>query len=149
MTAVDTNILVYTRRQDSPHHKAAALDIKGLAEGTAPWMIPWPCIHEFLSVSTNPGIFKSPTPPEIAILQVEIWMESPTLRLLTESTGYWNHLRATFLSGKLRGALWAGVGGCGEMSLIYSILKGSGCDGAKFIENEYFMRMHWNNAGAN
>ena len=104
MTAVDTNILVYTRRQDSPHHKAAALAIKSLAEGTAPWMIPWPCIHEFLSVSTNPGIFKSPTPPEIAILQVEIWMESPTLRLLTESTGYWNHLRATFLTGKLRGA---------------------------------------------
>lgn len=104
MTAVDTNILVYTHRQDSPHHKAAALALKRLAEGTAPWMIPWPCIHEFLSVSTNPRIFKSPTPPEIAILQVEIWMESPTLRLLTESTGYWNHLRDTFLGGKLKGA---------------------------------------------
>ncbi len=62
MTAVDTNFLISTHRHDSPHHKAAAL-------------------------ATNPTIFKSPTPPEIAILQVEIWMESPTLRLLTESTG--------------------------------------------------------------
>ena len=104
MTAVDTNILVYSHRQDSPHHEAAALAIMRLAEGTAPWVIPWPCIHEFLSVSTNPRIFKSPSPPEIAILQVEIWMESPTLRLLTESTGYWSQLRATFLGGKLKGA---------------------------------------------
>lgn len=31
-------------------------------------------------------------------------MESPTLRLLGESTEYWNELRAAFLSGKLAGA---------------------------------------------
>ena len=31
-------------------------------------------------------------------------MESPTLRLLQEPTGYWSQLRATFLSGKLAGA---------------------------------------------
>jgi toxin-antitoxin system PIN domain toxin len=104
MTAVDTNVLVYAHRQDSPHHKAAALAIKRLAEGTGPWGIPWPCVHEFLSVSTNPRIFKRPSPPEVAILQVEIWMESPTLRLLSESTGYWNELRTTFLGGKLTGA---------------------------------------------
>lgn len=104
MTAVDTNILIYAHRQDSPQHKAAALAIQHLAEGAAPWGIPWPCVHEFLSVSTNPKIFKPPSPPEIAILQVEIWMESPTLRLLPESTGYWSELRATFLGGKLTGA---------------------------------------------
>ena len=104
MTAVDTNILVYAHRQDSPHHEAAASAIKRLAEGTAPWGIPWPCVHEFLSVSTNLRIFKPPSPPEIAILQVEIWMESPTLRLLPEPAGYWSELRTAFLGGKLKGA---------------------------------------------
>ncbi|MBI4909596.1 MAG: PIN domain-containing protein [Acidobacteria bacterium] len=104
MIAVDTNVLVYAHRQDTPYHKAAALAIKRLAEGTAPWGIPWPCVHEFLSVSTNPRIFKPPSPPAIAIQQVEIWMESPTLRILGESTGYWNELRGTFLAGKLAGA---------------------------------------------
>lgn len=104
MIAVDTNVLVYAHRQDSLHHKAAAVAIKRLAEGTAPWGIPWPCVHEFLSVSTNPRIFKPPSPAKIAILQVEIWMESPTLRLLPESTGYWSELRAAVLGGKLMGA---------------------------------------------
>ena len=101
MIAVDTNILVYAHRQDSPNHKAAASAIKRLAEGAALWGIPWPCVHEFLSVTTNRRIFKLPSPPEIAIQQVEIWMESPTLRLLQESAGYWNNLRETFLGGKL------------------------------------------------
>lgn len=36
MTAVDTNILVYAHRQDSPHNEAAASAIKRLAEGMAP-----------------------------------------------------------------------------------------------------------------
>ncbi len=60
-------------------------------------------MHEFISVSTNPKIFLRPSPPEVALKQVEIWMESPTLRLLGEPGGYWNELRATFLTGKLRG----------------------------------------------
>ncbi len=103
MIAVDTNILVYAHRADAPNHEAAALAIKRLAEGAAPWGIPWPCIHEFLSVTTNSRIFKQPSPPKTAILQVEIWMESPTLRLLSEPAGYWNELRRAFLDGKLAG----------------------------------------------
>ncbi|MEN6320242.1 MAG: type II toxin-antitoxin system VapC family toxin [Syntrophaceae bacterium] len=45
MIAVDTNILVYAHREDSPwHDKAYALIIE-LAEGRIRWAIPWPCIH--------------------------------------------------------------------------------------------------------
>jgi toxin-antitoxin system PIN domain toxin len=103
MIAIDTNILVYAHRADSPHHIAAASAVKGLAEGGAPWAIPWPCVHEFLSVSTNLKIFRPPSPSEIALQQVEIWMECPTLRLLGEPSGYWQELRAALLTGKLRG----------------------------------------------
>lgn len=53
MTAIDTNILAYAHRQDSPHHTAAEQAARILAEGNSPWAIPWPCIHEFLSVSTK------------------------------------------------------------------------------------------------
>jgi len=104
MIAVDTNILIYGHRGDLPHHRAAAEAIRRLAEGSAPWGIPWPCVHEFLSVATNPRIFLAPSPPAVAIRQVEIWMESPTLRLLSEPDGYWAGLRAAFLAGKFMGA---------------------------------------------
>ena len=62
MIALDTNILVYAHRADSPWHEAAYQSIVNLAQGEAFWGIPWPCIHEFLAVVTHPRIYAPPTP---------------------------------------------------------------------------------------
>ena len=40
MIAVDTNILVYAHREESPFHEIAAVRIAALAEGPAAWAIP-------------------------------------------------------------------------------------------------------------
>jgi hypothetical protein len=77
MIAVDSNLLVYAHREDSPWHHAAYVRIVELAEGSAAWAIPWPCIHEFLSIVTHPRIYTPPTPLAKAIDQVEAWLESP------------------------------------------------------------------------
>ena len=61
MIAVDTNILVYSVREDSPWHTAALAAVRSLAEGDPAWAIPWPCIHEFLAVVTHPRIYRPPT----------------------------------------------------------------------------------------
>ena len=42
MIAVDTNLLVYAHRKDSQWHAVAEPAVRSLAEGTAPWAIPWP-----------------------------------------------------------------------------------------------------------
>ena len=55
MIAVDTNLLVYAHREDSPWHDDAYARIRELAEGPASWGVPWPCIHEFLAIVTHPG----------------------------------------------------------------------------------------------
>jgi predicted nucleic acid-binding protein len=87
--AVDTNILIYAHREDSPFHDAAFRRVAGLAEGPAVWAIPWPCVHEFLAIVTHPRIYAPPTPLARALHQVDAWLESPTLALLAErrSTG--------------------------------------------------------------
>ena len=105
MIALDSNILVYSVREDSPWHRQALDCVRGLAEGARPWAIPWPCIHEFLAIATHPRIYKPPTPLADAILQVDHWMESPTLRLLGEDSGYWEHLKALLSNGKAAGPL--------------------------------------------
>ena len=61
MIAVDTNLLVYAHREDSPWHDAAYGSIVELAEGRGPWAIPWPCLHEFLAIVTHPKIYAPPT----------------------------------------------------------------------------------------
>jgi len=104
LIAVDTNILVYAHREDSPWHEAAYACIKELAEASAPWVIPWPCIHEFLSIVTHPGLYRPPTPLKRALEQVEAWVESPSLVLLSESEGYWSELKSLIQAGKVSGA---------------------------------------------
>jgi toxin-antitoxin system PIN domain toxin len=103
LIAVDTNILVYAHREDSPFYPSAARCITELAEGNAPWAIPWPCLHEFIAIVTHPRIYRPPTPLAAACDQVEAWIESPSLTLLTEAEGYWTWLRSTAISGQTTG----------------------------------------------
>ncbi|MGH7403480.1 MAG: type II toxin-antitoxin system VapC family toxin [Candidatus Rokuibacteriota bacterium] len=104
MIAVDTNLLVYAHREDSPWHDAAAARITELAEDRTPWAIPWPCVHEFVGVVTHPRIYVPPTPLPAAIGQIEAWLEAPGLVLLAEVEGYWSELRAALEAGRILGA---------------------------------------------
>ena len=103
MIAVDTNILVYAHREDSPFHEAASRRVAELAEGLANWAIPWPCLHEFLAIVTHPRIYAPPTPLRRALDQVEAWLESPTLVLLTESLAHWPTLREFLAKARVAG----------------------------------------------
>ena len=103
MIAIDTNILVYSVREDSPWHRAALACVRRLAEGQGIWAIPWPCLHEFLAIVTHPKIYRPPTPLADAIHQAGYWMESPTLRLIGEPPGYWEHLTSMLTAAKVTG----------------------------------------------
>ena len=105
MIAVDTQILVYSQREDSPWHRDALACLRSLAEGDSPWAIPWPCIHEFLAVVTHPRIYRPPTPMSDALQQVDYWVESPSLRLIGEAAGYWDHLKPIVSRGQAVGPL--------------------------------------------
>jgi hypothetical protein len=104
MIAVDTNLLVYAHRKDSPWHEQSSVRLVDLAEGAAPWAIPTACLHEFLAIVTHPRIYRPPTPLAVALDQVEAWRESPSLVLLTETEGYWATLRRVLERSKTAGA---------------------------------------------
>lgn len=103
MIAVDTQLLVYAHRPDSPFHETAVAVVRQLAEGPASWALPWPCIHEYYSVVTHPRIYAPSTPPTMAIDQIAAWLESPTLHLLAETPDHWTYLSGLLTGGKLTG----------------------------------------------
>lgn len=103
MIAVDTNILVHAHRADSAWHGVAARRLRELAEGSATWAVPWPCLHEFLSVVTHPRIFAPPSTAQQAAHQVNAWLESPTVVLLHESPDYWTLLEKQLARGRIAG----------------------------------------------
>jgi uncharacterized protein len=102
--AIDTNILVYSHRKDVPWHDAARRVVTRLAESGEPWAIPWTCVHEFFAVVTNRRAFKIPSPPRVAIEQIEIWMESPSLQLIGEGARYWRHLVELVETARIEGS---------------------------------------------
>lgn len=104
MIAVDTNILVYAHREDSPFHEPASLAISELAEGAGIWAIPWPCVHEFIAIATHPRIYAPPTSLARALDQADAWLESPTLVLLGETPVHWATLRPLLAQSRVAGA---------------------------------------------
>lgn len=103
MIALDTNILVYAHREDSPWHAAALRCVDELASGGSPWALPWPCLHEFIAITTHPRIYDPPTPTPAAIDQVDAWLESPSVVLLAESGQHWTMLEAMVTAGRIAG----------------------------------------------
>jgi hypothetical protein len=101
--ALDTNILVYARRQELPNHRRAAKLVRALAEGDAPWALPWPCIYEFLRVVTHPRIFSPPTDLTVALEDIESLLDSPSLTLLGEGPDHRRHLRRAIEGGRTSG----------------------------------------------
>lgn len=103
MIAIDTNILVYAHRGDSPFHEAASVCVRDLAEGAVRWGLLWQCLHEFFGVITHPRIYDPPSPVDVAIGQIDAWLESPSAVLLTEPDEYWPTLRGQIAASRVTG----------------------------------------------
>ena len=85
MQAVDTNVLVAAHVETVPEHQVAHDLLVLLAEGDLPWAIPWPCVYEFLRVTTHPRVFHPPFSLDHALRSISSLLKSPTLLLLSET----------------------------------------------------------------
>ncbi|HEY4983623.1 MAG TPA: TA system VapC family ribonuclease toxin [Verrucomicrobiae bacterium] len=103
MIAVDSNLLIYSHREDSKFHTGARDLVDSLRQNAAPWAIPWPCVHEFIGIVTHSKIYQPPSSLEKALAAVDAWMAGDNLHLLSESPGYFDKLRDLALAAKLSG----------------------------------------------
>jgi uncharacterized protein len=86
LIAVDTNLLVYSHRREMQRHDSARSLMGRLAEGAAPWAIPWPCLAEFFAAVTHTKLWKGrQSSPTQALAQMRAWLDSPRLTLLAET----------------------------------------------------------------
>ena len=103
MIALDTNLMVYAHRADTPAHDAALRLLQQLAESSEPWAIPWPCVHEFISVVTGPAFGKAATPLEVALEATRQLLAHPRCIVLSETDGHFELLSALCQHANLRG----------------------------------------------
>jgi toxin-antitoxin system PIN domain toxin len=88
LIAVDTNVLIYADREETPLHTRALDALRRLAEGGEAWALPVFCIGEFLRVVSHPRVFDPPTPVLEALASVEALLDSPSARLLTPGASF-------------------------------------------------------------
>jgi toxin-antitoxin system PIN domain toxin len=103
MIAVDSNLLIYSHREDSQFHGKAKGLIDSLRPQSREWAIPWPCIHEFIGIATHPGIYKPASTLSQALHFLDALFASPQLQLLTESPGYFEKLQDIAEAAKIFG----------------------------------------------
>ncbi|MGH7874068.1 MAG: TA system VapC family ribonuclease toxin [Candidatus Binatia bacterium] len=105
MIALDTNILVYARREETPQHVRANALLKEFAQGEQPWALPWPCIYEFIRIITHPRVFDPPTLLERALDDLESLLQSPSLTLLREGPRHPVFMQQLLRAGQAAGNL--------------------------------------------
>jgi toxin-antitoxin system PIN domain toxin len=105
MTALDTNILVYARRKEIPHHREAFRLVQEFSQGERPWALAWMCVYEFLRVVTHPRVFNPPTAMETVLEDLDSLLASPSLHMLGEGPGHRGLMRRMLLEGKATGNL--------------------------------------------
>jgi uncharacterized protein len=105
LIAIDTNLLVYGARGEFPEHRAALDCIRSLAEGNRSWTVPWPCLHEFIGVVTNPRIFKTPTLMSVAFDAIDRMVESPRFLMLGEGADHLETLRGLCEASAISGPM--------------------------------------------
>ena len=104
MIAVDTNVLVYAHRRESRVHREAVQVLMELAEGGRRWAIPWPCCYEFIGVATNRRIWRgAESSPDEAWSQLRAWTDSPSNRLIGETSGFLDILGRFACRPRVRG----------------------------------------------
>ncbi|MCY3813115.1 MAG: PIN domain-containing protein [Gammaproteobacteria bacterium] len=105
MIAIDTNLLVYAHRPEMPFHQRAREVLSGAVAGAEPVSVPWPCVHEFLAVVSNPRIFRDPTPVDVALDAAGRLLDSLDGGFLAEGEGYLGVLDRIARTAHLQGAV--------------------------------------------
>jgi toxin-antitoxin system PIN domain toxin len=103
MRAVDTNVLVYAHRAETAQHSKARDVLDGLVKSGEPWGLPWPCVYEFLRVTTHRRVFAPPTPTWVAWENILALMASPGCVLLAPTSRHAGNLASLLRDQTLRG----------------------------------------------
>lgn len=93
MIAVDTDILVYYHRVDSPYHIKAVVAIDRLIKNDQPWAIPWPCMAEFIQTVSPDRPYSPPSSMEQIFKAFDKWRKSSSLRFIGEMPGFYEKFR--------------------------------------------------------
>lgn len=103
MIAIDTHILVYAHRKETPWHERARDRIGELVMTGTRWAIPMHCLIEFYAKVTHRTMWNPPTRPAQAIAQIEEWLTAPSCSVLADNAHTWPAARDLLDAAQISG----------------------------------------------
>jgi len=101
----DVNVLIYAHRAESPEHEAYARWLTDLATGEEPFGLSELVLSSVVRIVTNPRVFKTPTPIDMALAFVDELLRRPNAVRLRPGSRHFELFerlcRQTNASGKL------------------------------------------------
>lgn len=104
---VDANILLYAVDELSSFHEPAAAWLEDALNGDRRVGLPWPSLHAFVRIATNPRAMEAPLPPADAWDHVDAWLDAPATWVPQFTHGHRSILRGLVVELDLRGNLVA------------------------------------------
>jgi len=97
MILLDVNILIYAVNEDAPPHRKARTWLEGALSGTETVGFSWQVLLAFLRVTTRPGLFRNPLPPETAFDLIASWLDQPPALVVHPGPGHLGVMRNLLL----------------------------------------------------
>lgn len=82
MIVPDINLLVYAYNREAREHEKSRRWWEGCLNGSTIIGLPWITAAGFIRLMTHPKVLINPMPVEVAVDQVNQWMNQPSVRIL-------------------------------------------------------------------
>ena len=93
MKVVDVNILLYAVNDQADKHDRIRRGWEAALNGDESVGLPWLVLSGFLRLSTNPKIFPTPLPVNLALARVTAWLDARMVTTIGEKPNHWDVLR--------------------------------------------------------
>ena len=103
--ALDVNILLYASDTSSPHFERARSFVESCTVQDEVFTVAWSTVMGYLRIATHPAIFDQPLSPDEAMTNIEMLLNLPQVRFLSEEEGFWDVYRSTTAEVPTRGNL--------------------------------------------
>lgn len=103
--SMDVNVLLYGSDESSPLHEKAVGFLEKCASDAELFCLAYTTLMSYLRIATHPRIFGNPLLPERALSNVEMLVNLPQVRLLSEEEGFFEIYREVTSAFPVRGKL--------------------------------------------
>ena len=104
MILPDVNVLIYAFRKDMPQHRLCRAWLTGIISGEVPFGVSPAVLSAVVRITTNPRVFKRPSPAEEAFEFCDDLLGQPHCSVVDPGKRHWQIFKRLSIETRTRGS---------------------------------------------